>query len=317
MNKKVLFLIILIVLSFISINVGVEPLNWSNIFDQGAFSNIIFFKSRLPRTLSIIITGFGITMAGLIFQHVSRNKFVSPSTSGTVSGAQLGVALAMVIFPSVSTGVMMLMSFITSLLTTVVFMSILNRLKYKDVIFVPLLGIMLGSVIRGFTTLLAYRFNFLQTLEGWFYGSFSLVISGRYEMLFLAIPPIILALFYAKAFTIAGLGKDFSTNLGLNYKQVVTIGLVIISVINATTVIVVGSIPFLGLVIPNLGSMFLGDNLKKNIFTVGMLGSIFLLVCDILSRVIKIPYEVPVGLVAGAIGCIVFLILIFYKEGRK
>lgn len=307
MKRKIILIILILGASFLSINIGVETINWS-------LSDVILIKSRLPRTLSVIISGFGITMAGVIFQHLSRNKFVSPSTSGTVSGAQLGVALSMVFFPGNRVPVMMLFAFISSLLTTFLFMYILGRLKLKELIFIPLIGIMLGVIIKGFTTLLAYRFNFLQVLEGWFYGSFSLVIAGRYEMLYISIPAIIIAFIYAKAFSIAGLGKDFSINLGLNYTFIINVGLIIISVVNASIVIVVGSIPFLGLIIPNLGSIYLGDNLEKNLLTLGLSGSLFLLICDILARVIRFPYEIPVGLIVGFIGCLVFIYLLIRGE---
>lgn len=307
MKRNFILLLLILVACFLSMNIGVETVEWS-------LSNIILMKSRLPRTISVIISGFGITMSGVIFQHISRNKFVSPSTSGTVSGAQLGIAISMVLFPSNSTVIMMFFAFVTSILTTVLFMTILGHLKLKEIIFIPLLGIMLGAVIKGITTLLAYKFNFLQILEGWFYGSFSLVVAGRFEMLYISIPVIIVAFFYAKAFSIAGLGRNFSINLGLNYRMVVNIGLIIISVINASVVIVVGSIPFLGLVIPNIGSIYLGDNLEKNLLTLGLSGALFLLVCDILARTLRAPFEIPVGLIVGIIGCITFIYLILRRE---
>ncbi len=312
MNKlvRLILLILILLLTFISLSIGAETIEWSEVLVEGSFSNTLFYKSRIPRTLSLVLTGFAVSLSGLIFQHISRNKFVSPSTSGSVTGAQLGVAISMIFVSGASTLTTMLFAFTASLLTTFLFMGILNRLKLKEVIFIPLLGLMLGGVIKSFTTILAYKFNFLQVLEGWFYGSFSLVISGRYEMLYIVLPAIVFALIYAKAFAITGLGKDFSTNLGINHNKIVNIGLVIIAVINASTVIVVGSIPFLGLVIPNISAIYFGDNLKKNITTVGMMGTLFLLVSDIISRTISRPFEVPVGLVVGVIGCGMFLFLI-------
>lgn len=295
----------LLLLGALSMLIGVEEMDWS-----------ILLYSRIPRTLTVVITGFGISLSGLIFQHISRNKFVSPSTSGAISGAQLGIALSIVLFKESTTFEKMIMAFIVSLLTTGIFMYLLNKIRFKEIIFIPLLGLMLGAVIRSITTLIAYRFNFLQLMEGWFYGSFSLIIAGRYEMIFIILPGIILALIYAKAFSIVGMGKEFSINLGINYKSVVNIGLVIIAIINASSSIVVGTIPFLGLVVPNICSIYLGDNLKKNIFWVGLAGSIFLLVCDIVSRIIHYPYELPVGLIVGVVGCGIFLYLILIRRSN-
>ncbi len=313
--KIVLFLVILF-LSYLSLNIGVERIDFSEINIIGTLSNTLFYKSRLPRTISIIIAGFGISLSGLIFQHISRNKFVSPTTSGSVSGAQLGVAITMVLFSNASTITMMIVAFITSLGTTLLFMNILGKLRLKSIIFIPLLGVMLGGVIKSITTLIAYRFNFLQVLEGWFYGSFSLVISGRYEVLYIIVPALILTFIYAKAFAIVGMGRDFSINLGIKYKVIINIGLVLISIINASTVIVIGSIPFLGLVIPNIVTIIMGDNLNRNILSVGMSGVIFLFICDIFARTVRFPFELPVGIVVGILGCGIFLTILL-KRGAK
>ena len=89
------------------------------------------------------------------------------------------------------------------------------------------------------------------------------------------------------------MGKDFSVSLGLNYNQVVAIGLVIVALISSTVIITVGRIPFLGLIIPNLVSMYRGDNLKKTYCLLPYLEQSFLLFCDILGRVIIYPYESP------------------------
>jgi len=201
-------------------------------------------------------------------------------------------------------------------MVSLVFTGLINRLKFKELIYVPLLGMMLSGLVSSVTTFVAYRYNFLQVLQGWFYGSFSLVTSGRYEMIYLIIIPMTLAFIYAKAFTIASVGESFSTNLGLNYKRVIQIGVIISSVVNACIVVVVGSVPFLGLVVPNLVTLYAGDNLEKNILDVGLLGIIILLVSDLLSRLIIYPYEIPIAMVVGVLGTIFFLITI-YRGGKK
>ncbi len=317
-NKRSLIKLTLIlaaaILSLVSLSIGAEEIIWSEAFTEGTFSRTLLFKSRIPRTISLLISGFGMSIIGLIFQQISRNKFVSPTTAGSVSGAQLGIAISLVFFSKVSTLQMMLFGFVSSLAVTGIFMYILRRLKFKEVVYVPLLGLMLGSVISSITSFLAYKYNFLQVLYGWFYGSFSLAISGRYELLYLIIPTLFVSFFYAKAFTIAGLGENFSTNLGLNYRIVVNIGLVLISAVSGAIVIVVGNIPFLGLVVPNIVSLYGGDNLEKNISIVGLTGMIFILCCDLICRRIIYPYELPIALVVGVIGCGLFLMLIFRKE---
>lgn len=315
--RKLLLFVVVLIMVFISLSLGVEKIIWQDIWNPSSFSYLILWKSRMPRTISILIAGFGISISGLIFQQISQNKFVSPTTSGSVSGAQLGIAIGIAFFPGLSTMKMMAMAFIMSLGVTAIFMTILRRLKFKELVYVPLLGLMLGSLVRSLTTLIAYRYNFLQVLQGWFYGSFSLVIAGRYEILYLVIVVLILAFVYAKAFTIAAVGESFATNLGMNYNKIINIGLVLTSIVSASIVIVVGSIPFLGLVVPNIVTLYAGDHLEKNILDVGLFGMMILLMCDIISRLIIYPYELPIALIVGILGCGVFLLLILRSGGKN
>lgn len=145
-------------------------------------------------------------------------------------------------------------------------------------------------------------------------GNFSLVIKGRYELLYLSIPLVIIAFLYANKFTVAGMGEDFSANLGLNYNQVVNIGITIVALLSSLVVITVGRIPFLGLIIPNIVTIYQGDYLKKNILTTALLGAAFLLACDILGRLIIFPYEIPIGLMVGVIGSVIFLYLLMRRN---
>lgn len=296
-----------IALIILSLSIGVEKIVWADIKNKESITYTILTLSRIPRTISILIAGFGMSIAGLVFQQISRNKFVSPTTSGVINGAQLGIAVGLVFFPTLPTHWMMIFSFSSAMLVALLFMKLLQEIRFQELIYVPLLGMMIGSLISSITTFLGYKFNFMQTIQGWFFGSFSLVMQGRYEILYIAIPSIIGCFIYAKAFTIAGMGKDFSTNLGMNHKKIVNLGLLLISLVSASVVIVVGSIPFLGLVIPNMVAAKNGDNLEKNIVEVGLVGMIFLLICDIFCRTIIYPYELPIALVVGVIGCGLFM----------
>lgn len=137
-----------------------------------------------------------------------------------------------------------------------------------------------------------------------------MIIKGRYELLYISIPLIIIAFTYANKFTVAGMGEDFSANLGLNYNRVVNIGIGIVALISSLVIITVGRIPFLGLIIPNIVTIFQGDNMKNNIVQTALFGAVFLLACDILGRIIIYPYEVSISLTVGVIGSIVFLYLL-------
>ena len=138
----------------------------------------------------------------------------------------------------------MSIAFIFSLAGNLLFMRILDRIKFNDTIYIPLVGLMLGSIVSSLATFIAYKYDLIQNLSSWLQGDFSLVVKGRYELLYLSIPLLIIAYLYADKFTVAGMGESFSINLGVKYKQIVNIGLVIVSLITSITILTVGMLPF-------------------------------------------------------------------------
>ncbi|WP_339174137.1 ABC transporter permease [Solibacillus sp. FSL R5-0691] len=300
-----------IVLSFLSLFIGAIDIKPSDLLDWESDKMQIFLMSRVPRLMAIILAGAGMGISGLIMQSLSRNKFVSPTTSGTLDAAKLGIVVSMIFFTSVGYMEKIIFSFAFALIGMMVFMRLLESIKFKDVIFVPLIGIMYGNIIGAISTFLAYEADVLQSVDTFFLGSFTLVVSGRYELLYIAVPAIFLAYLYANKFTVAGMGEDFAKNLGLSYRTVLNLGLVLVAVISTTVVLTVGIIPFLGLIVPNLVSLYMGDNLRKTIPHTIFLGAAFLLMCDILSRLIVYPFEIPVNTTVAVIGSAIFLVMLF------
>ena len=272
--------------------------------------------SRLPRLISILIAGVVMSICGLIMQQISQNKFVSPTTGATIDSAQLGIMVAMIIFPSASIMQKTIISFVFALIGTFIFIIFLRNLKIKNVVFVPLVGIIFGNIIGSITTFLGYKFDLLQSVSSWMQGNFSMIMKGNYELLYLSIPLVIITIVYANMFTVAGMGKDFATNLGLNYDRVVNIGVSIVALATVIVVVTVGSIPFIGLIVPNLVAMYKGDNVNKSIFDIALVGSVFILICDIIGRVVIYPYEFPIGVTVGVIGSILFLFIVLRRNNR-
>ncbi len=300
-----------VVLSFVSLFIGAIDIKLSDLLDWESDKTQIFLISRVPRLMAIILAGAGMSIAGLIMQSLSRNKFVSPTTAGTLDAAKLGIMVSMLFFTNVTYTQQVIFSFVFALVGTLIFMQILDRIKFKDVIFVPLIGIMYGNILSSVTIFFGYEADILQNISSWLMGSFTLIIAGRYELLYISIPAIILAYLYANKFTVAGMGEDFAKNLGLSYKWVLNSGLILVAIIATSVVLTVGVIPFLGLIVPNIVSLYMGDNLRKVIPHTAVLGVVFLLVCDILGRIIVHPYEIPVNVTVAVIGSAIFLILLF------
>ena len=309
MKKRYLF-IILIILSIISLFVGVTNISVNDILSFNIDKIQILLISRLPRLIAIIVAGVGLSISGLIMQQISKNKFVSPTTAATADFAKLGILFCIMIIPGATIMQKMIISFIFAGLGTILFMKMIKAIKIKNIIFVPLIGMMLGKIIGSITTFFAYKYDLVQNISSWMEGDMSLIMKGSYELLYLSIPMVIIAFLYANKFTIVGMGEDFAINLGVNYNFVVNVGLAIVSLICAVTIITVGNIPFLGLIIPNIISLYSGDNLKKTLYHTALLGTIFLLACDILGRFIIFPFEMSISLTVGVIGSIIFLYMI-------
>lgn len=276
----------------------------------------LLLVSRLPRLVAVLLAGTALSVAGLVMMHLTRNRFVSPSTAGTVEWAQLGILIATLLLGSTSLVGKMSVAVVTALIGTFVFLRILRRLTLVDVLLVPLLGLMLGAVVSGVTTFLAYRYDLLQSLDAWMAGDFSGVLRGRYEMLWLVLAATVVAYVQADRFTIAGLGEGFAVNLGLDYHRVLVVGLAVVAIITAVVVVVVGAIPFLGLVVPNLVTLALGDDLRRALPVTAVSGAAFVLVCDVIGRVIRYPYEIPVGTVVGVVGGALFVAILLRARTR-
>ena len=279
----------------------------------------IFLLSRIPRLLAILCTGVGMSVAGLIMQQLCMNKFVSPSTGATIQSAQFGILLSLVFLPGIGLWGRLLLAFAMSILGTWIFVWFVQRIQFKNTVLVPLIGIMFGNVLGGITSFIAYKFEVTQQLSSYFTGSFALIIKGNYELVWLAVPLVVLALIFANYFNIVGMGRDFSQNLGVNYRLVLFLGLTIAAMITASVVTVVGQISYIGLIIPNIVGMYKGDKIKGTLVDTALLGALFVLGCDMIARSVIMPYELPIELIVGIVGSVLFIGLLIYKlnHGKK
>ncbi len=308
---------IVIALASISLLIGVGDLSLQALFSpqEGQYATQVLLISRIPRTLALILAGTAMAVAGTIMQMLTRNRFVEPSTAGTVESASLGLLIVTLFAPEAPVIVKMLVAGGFALAGTALFLRILKLVPLRSVLTVPLVGIMLGGVIGAITTFFAYRFDLLQSLNAWTTGDFSGVLRGRYELLWIAFALTLLAYLAADRLTLAGMGRDFATNLGLRYRSVVSFGLIIVAMVTATIVVTVGMLPFLGLIVPNVVSLMMGDNMRRSLPWVALLGAGLVLACDIIGRVAYYPYEIPIGTIMGIIGSGLFLFLLL--KGRE
>lgn len=318
-KKRVIQLTVFLLISIVSIFVGVEDLSVVDLTALTPDKIQLLLISRLPRLLSIWIAGASLSISGLIMQTITQNSFVSSSTSGTTEWAKLGIIFVMLFLPGANTLVKIGVSFIFALLGSLLFMFLLSKLQASNIVIVPLLGIMLGNVVSSVSTFVAYQFDLVQNMTSWLQGSFSLIIKGSYEFLYLSIPLVVVTYIYANYFTIAGMGDKIALNLGVNQQRIVRLGLVLVSMISALTITTVGSIPFVGLVVPNLVRIRHGNSVKNTLFDTAYWGALFVLLSDLIGRIIIYPHEVAIGVVISIVGSGVFLAILFRrnKNGSK
>src|SRR5690625_616569 len=298
-------------LAIASLFVGAAGIGLSSLMGEEMPS--LLFDSRLPRTLALLLAGASTAIAGLITQMLTQNRFVEPAMIGTVEAVTLGLLLVALLAPGMPMLLRMIVATGFGLAGTLLFLRILRMVPLRSPLMAPLIGIALAGVIGAATGFIAWRFDLVQALQVWTTGDFSMVLSGRYELLWISAALTALAWFAADRFTLAGLGEDVATGLGLNHRRIMGLGLVVIAGVTASVVVTVGVIPFLGLVAPNVVSLIMGDNLRKALPYVALLGAGLTVACDLFGRLVIYPYGLPIGVTMGVLGATVFLYLLLRR----
>lgn len=313
-----LLLVLVVVLGLCSLNVGASRLNLLNVLTGAADDRVskVLFASRVPRTLALILAGAALAVAGLILQMMARNRLLDTATTGPMAAAALGMLVLAIWLPA---GVPLWVRFVVVSAFAAggigLFLGVLQRMPLRSALIVPLVGLVMAGVIHAAGSLLAHHFDLSQSLRAWNSGDFSAVLRGRYELLWVAAALTVAAMLLADRFTVIGMGRDFATNLGVNYGLLMAVGVVLVAMIVGSVVVTAGVIPFIGLVAPELVRRLAGDNLRRATPMVALVGAALLLSADLLGRLLIHPYEVPSSNVLSIAGCVVFLMVLLH--GRK
>ena len=274
----------------------------------------MFALTRVPRTIALVLAGAAMSMCGLVMQQLTQNRFVEPTTTGTTEWAGLGLLLVMIAAPEAPLMARMIGAIVAAFVGTMIFFAFLRRVTLRSSVIVPIVGIMLGAIVGAVSTFVGLATNTLQSLGIWFMGSFTTVLKGQYEPLYVVTVVVVLVFLAADRFTVAGLGEDIATNVGLNYRQVVFAGTLLVAVATGVVTVVVGNLPFLGLIVPIVVSLIIGDNLRTKLPWTCLLGVALVTVCDILARVLIMPFEIPVATILSMVGAVVFIALLLRQR---
>ncbi|GEO97265.1 ABC transporter permease [Kocuria turfanensis] len=276
----------------------------------------MFAITRIPRTVALVLAGAAMAMSGLVMQLLTQNRFVEPTTTGTTEWAGLGLLVVTLLVPTASLLTRMTGAVAAAFVGTMIFFLFLRRVSLRSSLIVPIVGIMLGAVVGSASTFLALQTDMLQNLGVWFAGSFTSVLRGQYEVLWIVLLVGVAVFLVADRLTVAGLGEDVATNVGLNYHRTVLLGTGLIAVATGVVTVVVGNLPFLGLIVPNIVSMVRGDDLRSNLPWVCLLGIAIVTVCDLIGRIVIMPFEIPVSVILGIVGAVVFVHLLLRQRRR-
>lgn len=294
---------------------------WNALFyyDSENVDHNIIITSRLPRVLSALLVGAFLAISGALMQGMTRNYLASPSIMGVTDGSAFIITICMIFIPDLSSVQMILYSMAGSLLGAGIvfgFGSLLHN--GLSPVRLAIIGTVIGTFLSSVSAAMASYFQVSQNISFWYNARLHEIDP---EILKLTIPfgaiGIILALSIAKSITILSLGEEVSVNLGQRTKLVKGAAIIAVVCLTGTAVALVGKIGFVGLIIPHITRFLAGADYRWIVPCAGVIGGVFLALCDVLSRFVNYPFETPIGVVTSLLGIPFFLYLIRRKGGEN
>ena len=309
-----LFMIILIVILFlcffVAINVGSIQVSFLELF-KGLFveynENVAsIYSIRFPRIIIAMLVGGALALSGLLFQVVLKNPLADPGIIGISNGASLVSILAGIFLPQLY-AVIPLLSFFGGLITFAIIYSLSWKAGFKTTRII-LIGVAINYTISALVTLAQ---SSTASITSGAMGTISLYTWNDVRVLLIYLVPIIvITLFMAKACNLLGLEDRTLMSLGINV-DLYRFGLSLIAVLLCSiSVAIVGVIGFIGLLVPHISRLLVGNEHKHLIPVCLLMGAIILLVADTLGRVIMAPYEISSAIIMAIVGGPLFIILL-------
>ena len=329
-NKKFLLIFMIcfvgiIALTILSVRMGTKAISKEVVyeaifnFDESNVDHLIVRTNRFPRAIAVLLVGGFLAVSGAIMQGITRNYLASPSLMGVNDGSAFLITIAIVFYPGLSNGSLIMISIMGSILGASLVLGIGNSIKNGlSPVKLAIIGTIVGSFLGSLGSAIAMYFQVSQTISAW-YNTKVHTVDG--ELLKMIIPigviGIIIALITAKDITISSLGEDIAISLGQRTKFIKYFSMVGVVLLTSISVTLVGKIAFVGLVIPNIIRFLVGHDYKYIIPYSLIGGAFFLSLCDLLSRYVQFPFETPIGTVTSLIGVPFFLYMIKSKGGAK
>jgi len=319
-REKILIVAIMIVVLIIAFCIGLSfgstKISISELIDairtnqKGLVVYRVFLYVRLPRVIAAMFAGAALAVSGVIIQGVLHNPLAGPNIIGVNSGAGFGAICAMIIFPY-KVGSVPVMAFLGALITSLLVYLIALKSKSGKVTIV-LAGVAISSILSaGIDALKTVFPDVIIDSNSFMIGGFSgISIKSLFPAVYYIIFGLLLAMLMARNIDILGLGEEMAQTLGVNVKLNRFLLIICSSMLAGAAVSFCGLLGFVGLIVPHIVRKYTGNNHKLLIPCSALMGASFVIICDLISRVLFVPYEIPVGIVMSFIGGPFFIILL-------
>ncbi|CAM3707469.1 FecCD family ABC transporter permease [Marinicrinis lubricantis] len=286
-------------------------------FDEGNVNHQIIMHSRLPRAIGAILIGAFLAISGALMQGMTRNDLASPSIMGVTDGSAFAITLCMVWMPASSSLEMIGYSFAGSVLSIVIVFGLASLLPGGfSPVSMAIVGTIIGTFLSSISAAIASYFQVSQNISFWYNARLHQLDPELIQLsLPFAVIGISLAVGLSRSVTILSLGEEVAVGLGQRTKWIKFGAVVSVVLLTGTSVALAGKIGFVGLIIPHIARLLTGMDYRLIIPCSGILGGVFLALCDVLARFLNHPYEMPVGVVTALFGVPFFFYLIRKKGG--
>lgn len=298
-------------------HIGIKEIIDSIISYSGSKQDLIIRTVRLPRVLLCILIGASMAISGLIMQNLTRNPLASPQILGINSGATLSVVVIMVFFPLLGYKAKILGAFLGAGVIGL-FVHVIGTVKNLSPLKITLVGISIQLFLSSITkSIMLFNESKTSDLVFWMIGG---VHHAQFIHIMAILPwfilSIILTILISNSMDTLKMGDSVAISLGENVKLTKTVATIVVILLSSSSVAIAGPISFVGLITPHIISKLGGRNFRQNFILCGIYGANLLLLSDIISKLLKYPYESPVGTVTSFIGA-VFYIFLANKEMKR
>ena len=298
-------------------HIGIKEIIDSIINYSGSKQDLIIRTVRLPRVLLCILIGASMAISGLIMQNLTRNPLASPQILGINSGATLSVVVIMVFFPLLGYKAKILGAFLGAGVIGL-FVHLIGNVKNLSPLKITLVGISIQLFLSSITkSIMLFNESKTSDLVFWMIGG---VHHAQFIHIMAILPwfilSIILTILISNSMDTLKMGDSVAISLGENVKLTKTVATIVVILLSSSSVAIAGPISFIGLITPHIISKLGGRNFRQNFILCGIYGANLLLLSDIISKLLKYPYESPVGTVTSFIGA-VFYIFLANKEMKR